>query len=114
MREPRGDQGGGDPRDRDSRVLRPEEVGSFVSLMKKHGFLIDYLGENRFKIGSGPHERSLLIIQVEASGVSIVDITEEFIKHYYATPRKATLKQLIIEALRGSGLFPDNSAADTR
>lgn len=112
MRELNGDHGEADPRDKEQEILRPEEIGSFVSRMRKHGFRIDYLGENRFRIGDGPHEHSLLIIQIETSGVSIVDITEEFIRQYYSIPRKATLKQLIMKALKESGIFPADSATD--
>lgn len=104
MREHSGDHGGGNPHDRNPETLRPEEIESFVSRMEKHGFKIDYLGGNRFRIGDGPHAHSVLVIQIDTPGVTIVDVTEEFIRHYYATPRKATLKQLIIKALQESGI----------
>ena len=112
MKEREEDHVEGDSRDGNPKILLPGEIGSFVSRMKRHGFRIDYLGENRFRIGDGPHENSLLIIQIDAPEFTIVDVTEEFISHYCATSRKATLKQLIVEALQESGILPRQEATD--
>ncbi|GAB4390366.1 MAG: hypothetical protein Kow0025_21890 [Thermodesulfovibrionales bacterium] len=78
---------------------------SFRSRMKKHGFLVDHLGENRLSIRHGPKDSSRLIIEIDTPGIRVVEVTEDFVRHCFARSGRLTLKQFIIGALRESGII---------